>query len=197
MNSTAEVLKSTEHFFSNTENDPMNPRLMLSRKLIGLGYGFRIDPVARHSEIYGDGSIMPNHVAVYEAGSAHSIWSKVAEDPEFKVLSRAYDSINYFNSAPRMDHCDWPDEMKKKVAAWAMKNTAVRSKTMAVNVYTNPWHRDASEEERKRVKERYTQEAEEAMRESQQVLGALAPLTVDELDYLVEKSIRQRLMPSI
>lgn len=197
MNSTAEVLRPTEQFFSNTKDDPVNPRLILYRKLIGLGYGFRIDSVAHASETYGDGSIMPDYVAIYESGNAHDIWYQVARDPEFKVLSTAYDSREHSCSIPQIDHCEWPDEMKKKVAAWAMKNTAVLSKTKAENVDTDPWHKGASEEERKRAKERYTQEAEKAVSGSREILGTLTPLTVDELDYLVGKSVRQILMPSV
>lgn len=199
MNSTTEVLKPTEQFFSNTENDPMSPRLMLFNKLIGLGYGFRIDPVAHEAVGFGgNGSIMPDHVAVYASRNVSDIWYDIARDPEFNVLTYAYDALKYSHSPePEMHHCDWSDETKRKVSAWAMNNTAVRLKTTAATVNTNPLYGNYSQEEKNQVRNRFKQEAEEGIKLSQQVLGTLTPLTIDELDYLVEKSVRQTLMPSI
>ena len=171
----------------------MNPRLILCEKLIERGYGFRIDPPRRP-----DGSRMSGYVAIYESGNCYRDFCRVAQDPEFGVLLKAYDLRRYVGSVPQMDHCEWSDQTKKKVTAWAMENTADRFRTRAANVDTNPWYEGASDEKKDQVRERCAREAEDAKKEAY-MLGGLVPapaLSLLELESLVRNSVRQTLPPS-
>ena len=194
---SSETLNTTEQFFCNTEKDPINPRLLVIERLIELGYGLRIDPVARQSRVYGANSAV-SHVAIYGSGNAYEAFYRVTQCPEFDVLLKAYDLRTYVGSVPQMGRCNWSDQMKKKVAAWAMKNTAARFSAMVANVDTNPWYKGASDEKKDQVRERCAREAEDAKKEAY-MLGGLVPapaLSLLELESLVRNSVRQTLPPS-